>query len=74
MIWRWALVLVLVVLSAWNVNLALGYWWAAGGPPTPHPQIFEARGNLHFGLACLFFLPAVIISVLNIRHRRKTPQ
>lgn len=69
-LWRWALPVLLVVRACWTGNLTLFNWWAAGGPPTPHPEIYEQRGNLFFGLTVALLLAALVLVVVNIRRKR----
>ncbi len=68
---RWLLSGILLMVSACCANLALGNWWAAGGPPTEYRETFLFRGNVYFGLASLFFLATVFTVILNIRHLRR---
>ena len=69
MFWRWILDVVLLLLSLCFGNLALFNWWAAGGPPTPHPEIYAFRGHVFFLVACLCFIGFVILLVMNIRKK-----
>lgn len=71
MIWRWTIAGLLLLSSLWFGNLALFNWWAGGGPPTPHPEIYALRGNIFFALACLLFVGFVTLSILNIRRRKQ---
>ncbi len=48
---RWGGSIPLLGLSLLYLNSAAFSYWAAGGPPTPNPEKWEARGNLHFGIA-----------------------
>lgn len=58
----------LLVASIWAGYLAAFNWWAAGGPPTPYPRLYELRGNL-FGIAAVLLLVAfVVVVVRNIRR------
>lgn len=68
MIWRWVIAAGLLVSSLWFGNLTLYNWWAAGGPPSPHPEIYAFRGNVFLVLTCLFFVGFVTLVVLNIRR------
>ena len=69
-LWRWALPVLLAAGACWTGNLALFNWWAAGGPPTPHPEIYEQRGNLFFLLTLALLLVAVLLAVINAGRRR----
>ncbi len=69
-LWRWALPTLLVVGACWTGNLTLFNWWAAGGPPTPHPEIYEQRGNLFFALTVLMALLALAALFINLRRKR----
>ncbi len=71
MIWRWIGAGMLLLASLWFGNLTLFNWWAAGGPPTPHPETYALRGNIFFVLTCLLFVGFVTLSILNIRRRRQ---
>jgi hypothetical protein len=71
MIWRWLLVGLLIVLFLWFGNLTLFNWWAAGGPPTPHPERYASRGIVFFTLTCLSLLGAIILAVVNVRRMKR---
>jgi hypothetical protein len=73
MIWRWIAVACLLAIGLWFANLTLFNWWAAGGPPTPHPERFATRGNAFFFATCGFLLAAVFLAVMNYR-RMKGPK
>ncbi len=45
---RWGLVVVLLAGLWWSVELMFFNIWAAGGPPTAHPEVFECRANMFF--------------------------
>lgn len=62
---RWLVAAVLVAISLWSANLTLSYWWAAGGPPTSNPQMYETRGNVFAVVTLLLFSAAVAIALLN---------
>lgn len=70
-IWRWLLVVFLFGASCWFANLTLYNWWAAGGPPTPHPEVYARRGNLFLFVTCCLFLAAVLLAWINLRARRR---
>lgn len=67
---RWLLVVVLIGGFCWFANLTAFNWWAAGGPPTPHPEYFAGRGNLFAIVACLLLIAAIVLSVTNVRRMR----
>jgi hypothetical protein len=71
MILRWILALVLLLGSLWMGNLAFFNWWAAGGPPTPHPETYVFRGNIFFALACLFIVSFVIVVAMNVKRKKQ---
>jgi len=71
MIWRWALVVILLVLILWSANQTLFCWWAAGGPPTPHPEFYRHWGNIFFGLTCGLIVLTGALIVSNVRALRK---
>ena len=65
MFWRWLADIVLLFLSLWFGNLAIAYWWAAGGPPNSHPEAYAFRGNVSFVLAILSFVGSILLLVIN---------
>jgi len=69
-LWRWALLALLVAGACWAGNLTLFNWWAAGGPPTPQPEVYEQRGNLFFALTVALLLLALLLVVVNLRRSR----
>jgi hypothetical protein len=71
MFWRWLLSGILLMVSIWCANLALGNWWAAGGPPTEYRETFLFRGNVFFALATFFLLATAFTVILNIRQLRR---
>jgi len=66
---RWIIVALLLAVSIWTANLTLFNWWAAGGPPTPYPHVYEQRGNVFAVVTLLLFSAAVAVALLN----RKRP-
>ena len=71
MMWRWAVVAGLLVVSCWFVNMAVANWWAAGGPPTLHREEFATRGNMSIVLAVVFLSAAVLLAVASVRKMRQ---
>jgi len=67
---RWTVLLLLLAGACWSGNLALFNWWAAGGPPTAHPEIYEHRGNVFFGVTLLFLLLGLALLIVNLRRSR----
>jgi hypothetical protein len=68
---RWGIALVLLAVSVWTANLTLYNWWAAGGPPTPNPQMYETRGNIFAVVTLLLFSAAVAVALLNWKRSRR---
>jgi hypothetical protein len=66
----WLLTLLLFLGFAWSLNLTAFNWWASGGSPTEHPEIYRMRGNVFFGVACGFLL-AFVISLWSLIRRKK---
>ena len=66
----WLLTILLFVGLAWSLNLAAFNWWASGGPPTDHPEVYRMHGNIFFEIACGFLL-AFAISLWTLIRRRK---
>ncbi len=69
MVWRLVLAVLLLVVCVRSGFLALYNWWAAGGPPTPDPALYERAGNLFFALATLCLASAVTLVADVIRDR-----
>jgi hypothetical protein len=55
---------------AWSLNLTAFNWWAGGGPPVAHLEIYRMRGNLFFGIACAFLL-AFLVTLWSLIRRQK---
>jgi hypothetical protein len=72
--WRCLLVAILVLASLWFANLAVGNWWAGGGPPTPQPakDRFVFCGNVSFGISCLLFVSAIAVGINIYRMKKRT--
>lgn len=74
MVWRWLLAIGLLAGSLWFANLALGNWWASGGPPTQNPEVYAFRGDICFVTACVLFagfLTTIILNVITLRKDTK---
>ena len=56
----WLLTLLLFLAFLWSLNLTAFNYWASGGPPTPHPEIYRMRGNIFFGIACVLFVALAV--------------
>ncbi len=69
MVWRWITVIALLATSIWLGYLGAFNWWAAGGPPTPHPEVYATRSNVFFGLAAVSLAAAVVVTVITLRRR-----
>jgi uncharacterized membrane protein YphA (DoxX/SURF4 family) len=71
----WVMTVLLFFAFLWSLNLTAFNYWASGGPPTPHPEIYRMRGNIFFGIACVFFVAfGVCIWSLVQRKKRRTPR
>jgi hypothetical protein len=68
---RWLLVAVLLAVSVWSANLTVAYWWAAGGPPTLHPELYEQRGNVFAVATLVLFGSAVGLGVWSWERRAR---
>lgn len=70
---RWLLAAVLLLAAGWCLNLMLFNWWAAGGPPTPHRELYEHRGNVFCAATAVLFAGFVSVVVMNLcRSKRQT--
>jgi hypothetical protein len=58
---RWGSSIPLLGLALLYLNSAAFSFWAAGGPPTPNPKEWIARGNHHFFIAMALGILALII-------------
>jgi hypothetical protein len=68
---RWLLVAVLLIVSLWSAKLTRYNWWAAGGPPTPYPHIYEQRANVFAIVTVLLFGSAGGLAVFNWKRRAR---
>ena len=68
---RWIVAAALLAISMWTANLTLGYWWAAGGPPTSNAQQYETRGNVFAVVTLLLSSAAVAVA---LRNRKRSLQ
>jgi hypothetical protein len=68
---RWVLFLVLVAWTLWSASLTVMYIWAAGGPPTPHPETYARRANLYLVVTGVSFVAAAGLLVVNVRIGRR---
>jgi ABC-type transport system involved in multi-copper enzyme maturation permease subunit len=66
----WLLPVLLFIVFAWSLNLTLFNWWAGGGPPVQHPEIYRHRGNVFCGISFVLFL-TFIVAVWVLARRRK---
>ncbi len=71
MVWRCVAVVAMLLASIWLGYLAAFNWWAAGGPPTPHPDVYATRGNVFFALAFLCLAASILVAVLTVQRRRR---
>jgi hypothetical protein len=59
------LTLILGGIALLLLNAALFNWWAASGPPTPNPELYQQRGNRCFLGAAISFVSGVeVIRIL----------
>lgn len=63
----WILLVIALLATCWAGNLALFNWWAAGGPPTPDPALYEQRGNLFFA-ATVVLIAASCFLIYSLRR------
>ena len=52
----WLTSLLLLLAFLWFLYVTAFNYWAAGGPPTQHPEIYRMRGNASLGIACVFLV------------------
>lgn len=68
-LWRWALAALLAGASCWTGTLTLFNYWAADGPVTAHPEIYEQRGDVFLALTVAMLLSALLLFVASLRRR-----
>lgn len=64
---RWILPVVLIVGVCWTGTLTLFNWWAAGGPPSGHPEVYEHRGNLFFIVTAVLLVSVLLLVARNVK-------
>jgi len=69
---RWILATFSLLGSCWACNLTLFNYWAAGGPPTNHPEIYEQRGNMFLAVTVGLFVLSALLALSNIRRKRNS--
>ena len=69
----WLLSVLLFVAFAWSLNLTLFNWWASGGPPVQHPEIYRHRGNVFCGISFVLFLNFIVAAWVLARRRKRGP-
>jgi hypothetical protein len=63
----------LLLVFLWALYLTAFNYWAAGGPPTPHPEIYRMRGNIFFGIACVLFVAFAVCLWSLVRRKKGQP-
>jgi len=72
MIWRWLLVLLLVVLAAWSANLTVSYWWGSDRLLNPrYYEEFAFRAKIQSAVTCVILVLTIVALVNTIRFMRK---
>jgi hypothetical protein len=67
----WLPSVLLLVAFAWSLNLTLFNWWASGGPPVQHPEIYRHRGNVFCGISFVLFLNFIVAAWVLARRRKR---
>ena len=62
--------ILLLLAFLWALNLTAFNYWAGGGPPTPHPEIYKMYGNIFFGIACVLFVAFAVCLWSLVRGKR----
>ncbi len=70
---RWCLAGLLCLLGLWALKLTAFNFWAAGGPPTPHPEIYARRAWAFLAVTVCFFVGAGLITWF-LRRRGENEQ
>jgi len=65
--------LLLLLAFLWSLYLTAFNYWAGGGPPTPHPEIYRMRGNIFFGIACALFVAFAACLWSLVRSKKGQP-
>jgi hypothetical protein len=61
---RWGASGLITILAIIYFNGALYCYWAAGGPPTPNPELWIKKGNEWLGISVVLIIMAIIITYL----------
>jgi hypothetical protein len=70
-VWRWIAAGALLLAFFWFANLTLYNWWAAGGPPTPHPERYAARATAFLVVSGLLLIAIGVLIWMNVREARR---
>jgi len=65
----WGTTVIVFVGLLWSLNLMFFNIWAAGGPPTDNPQLFEGRAEW-FAVQSLVFLFLLVISIRSAMNHK----
>src|ERR1022692_2702376 len=70
---RWFIAILFFLGFAWTMNLSLFHWWASGGPPVQHPELWRMWGSIFFGISVVLLLAFVIPlrSLIPLRRKRQ---
>jgi len=60
----------LLLAFLWFLYLTAFNYWAGGGPPTPHPEIYRMRGNIFSGIACVLFVALAVCLWILVRRKK----
>ena len=66
----WLATFLLLLAFLWFLYLTAFNYWAGGGPPTPHPELYRMRANIFFEIACVLFV-AFAVCLWSLVRRKK---
>ena len=60
----------LCIVTLWLLNLTAYNYWAAGGPPTPRPELYRSRGNTFLVLSAISIVAMGVVAFQLLRAYR----
>ena len=53
--------ILLILMGLYMLNVTAYNYWAAGGPPNPHPEVFMKRGHIALLISFSLFGSAALL-------------
>lgn len=69
LIWRWLILILVLLATLWTGQLAVGYMWAAGSPARPdfNPKPYLHLAGVTLSLFGALFISFIVLCVMNVR-------